>query len=158
MKSKDELFLHRAVELAQQGMQNNEGGPFGALIVKDDEIISEGINKVTSNNDPTAHAEILAIRKACEKLNRFHLDGYTLYTSCEPCPMCFGAIYWSKIKRVVFASTREDADMINFNDNFIYRELELPIEKRSIEFNHIPLDEALSLLKNWVNKEDRTEY
>src|SRR5438045_1315378 len=127
MTEKDEYFMQRAIRLAQNGMDSNAGGPFGALVVKDGEIIAEGSNRVTSTNDPTAHAEIVAIRNACQKLNSFQLDGCRIYTSCEPCPMCLGAIYWARPEKVFFACTREDAANVGFDDQFIYDEIEKPI-------------------------------
>ncbi|MGC2236356.1 MAG: nucleoside deaminase, partial [Pyrinomonadaceae bacterium] len=116
---KDEYFMSRAITLAQNGMDSNAGGPFGAIVVRHGEIIGEGSNRVTSTNDPTAHAEITAIREACQKLGSFQLENCTIYTSCEPCPMCLGAIYWARPERVVFACTREDAAKIGFDDQFI---------------------------------------
>lgn len=158
MEEEDKKFIKRAIDLAIQGMSNNLGGPFGAVIVKEGKIISEGSNRVTSQNDPTAHAEILAIRQACVNLGSFHLDECTLYTSCEPCPMCLGAIYWARIKRVVFASTREDASKINFDDQFIYEQIELPHSQRSIEFTQMTHEEVLNLFREWLSKDDRIEY
>jgi tRNA(Arg) A34 adenosine deaminase TadA len=130
MTEQDEKFMRRAIELAQNGMNAGDGGPFGAIVVKDGEIVGEGCNRVTSTNDPTAHAEVVAIRAACEKLNSFQLDGCTIYTSCEPCPMCLGAIYWARPAKVFYACTREDAANIEFDDQFIYEEIEKPIAMR----------------------------
>ncbi len=158
MTEQDEKFMRRAIELAQNGIDSNSGGPFGALVVKNGEIISEGCNSVTSTNDPTAHAEVVAIRNACEKLGSFQLDGCTLYTSCEPCPMCLGAIYWARPAQVFFACTREDAANIGFDDQFIYDEIERPIEDRHIKSVNFLRDAGLTVFENWANKQDKKEY
>lgn len=150
--------MRRAIALAQEGMDNNSGGPFGAVVVKNDIIIAEGNNFVTSTNDPTAHAEVVAIRKACEKLGHFQLSGCTIYTSCEPCPMCLGAIYWARPDRVVYACDRNDAAHINFDDQFIYDELEIAIETRKIPFEQVLREEALRVFQAWSTKKDRTRY
>lgn len=150
--------MQRAIDLAEKGMNSNSGGPFGAVIVKNDEIIAEGYNKVTSTNDPTAHAEIVAIKEACQKLNSFQLDDCTIYTSCEPCPMCLGAIYWARPKKVFYACNRDDAAMIDFDDQFIYDELKKQIIHRQIDFQNFMRNEALSVFKKWTDKEDRIEY
>jgi len=134
MTESDKVFMQRAINLAQEGIDSNSGGPFGAVIVKDGEIISEGFNRVTSTNDPTAHAEIVAIKEACKKLESFQLDNCILYTSCEPCPMCLGAIYWARPKKVFYACNRTDAAEIDFDDQFIYDEIDKSIEDRKIEF------------------------
>jgi guanine deaminase len=154
----DEYFMSQAISLAQNGMDANAGGPFGAVVVCGGEIIGKGWNQVTSTNDPTAHAEVTAIREACQRLGSFQLDGCTLYTSCEPCPMCLGAIYWARPAKVVFACTREDAAEIGFDDHFIYDEIEKPIEERQMEIVNFMRDEALEVFKNWENKSDKTEY
>jgi tRNA(Arg) A34 adenosine deaminase TadA len=158
MTEKDEKFMRRAILLAQTGIDAGAGGPFGAVIVKDDEIIGEGSNQVTSTNDPTAHAEIVAIRNACEKLNSFQLDGCTIYASCEPCPMCLGAIYWARPKQIFYAATHEDAAAIGFDDHFIYDEIERPIEERRIKSVNLMRNEGLKVFKNWTDKTDKTEY
>lgn len=150
--------MHRAIAKAEAGMNSNHGGPFGCVIVKEDQIIAEAYNCVTSNNDPTAHAEIVAIRQACEKLGTYQLTGCTVYTSCEPCPMCLGAIYWARPARVVFAATRHDAAAIGFDDQFIYNELEKPMAERKIPFQHLPLPKADALFEAWQAKEDKMEY
>lgn len=155
---KDIEFINKAIELSKKGMDNNAGGPFGALVVKDGKIIAEGYNKVTSSNDPTAHAEVVAIREACEKLSSFQLDGCTIYTSCEPCPMCLGAIYWARPKAVYYACTKEDAADIGFDDQFIYEEIETDIGKRSIKFINLNREEGNEVFKNWQEKEGRTDY
>jgi tRNA(Arg) A34 adenosine deaminase TadA len=158
MTEQDKEFMRRAIALAQEGIERNDGGPFGAIVVKDGEIIAEGNNCVTSTNDPTAHAEVVAIRNACEKLGAFQLDGCTIYTSCEPCPMCLGAIYWARPERIFFACTREDAAEIGFDDDFIYTEIERPIEDRRIKTVNFLRDEGLTVFENWTFKTDKTEY
>ena len=150
--------MRRAIELAQKGIDDGQGGPFGAVVVRDGAIIGEGCNRVTSTNDPTAHAEIVAIREACRNLNSFQLENCTIYTSCEPCPMCLGAIYWARPARMYFACNREDAARVGFDDDFIYDEIGLPIEERHIESINLLRDEGLRLFENWANKTDKTEY
>ena len=151
-------FIRRAIELAREGVKSNAGGPFGAVVVKDNIIIAEGHNSVTSVNDPTAHAEVVAIRKACEKLGSFQLDDCTIYTSCEPCPMCLGAIYWARPKNVFYACTREDAAEIDFDDQFIYNEIGKNIDERQIKFTQIMQNEAKTVFKEWQSKTDKKEY
>jgi len=158
MTEKDEEFMRRAISLAQAGIDANAGGPFGAIVVKNGEIVGEGCNQVTSTNDPTAHAEVVAIRNACQKLGSFQLDDCLLYTSCEPCPMCLGAIYWARPKQVFFACTREDAAKIGFDDQFIYEEIERPIEERHIKSINFLRGEGLTVFDNWENKADKAEY
>ncbi|CAN5638402.1 nucleoside deaminase [soil metagenome] len=158
MTEKDEYFMLKAIRLAQNGIDSNAGGPFGAIIVYNGEIIGEGCNQVTSTNDPTAHAEIIAIRKACEKLGSFQLGGCILYTSCEPCPMCLGAIYWARPERVFFACTRKDAANIGFDDHFIYDEIERPIEERHIKSVNFMREKGLKVFRNWEIKTDKIEY
>jgi len=158
MTDTDKQFMRAAIQLAEEGMHANSGGPFGAVVVKDGKIIGKGYNRVTSNNDPTAHAEILAIREACANLGSFQLDDCVIYTSCEPCPMCLGAIYWARPKKVFYACTREDAASANFDDQFIYDELEVKIEDRKVSFENIVRDEGLHLFEYWKNKTDKTEY
>ena len=158
MTDKDEYFMERAIEMARKGMNANAGGPFGCVIVKDDKIIAEEHNRVTSTNDPTAHAEIVAIRKACDKLGSFQLDDCIVYTSCEPCPMCFGAIYWARPKMVFFACTKKDAANVDFDDQFIYDELEKDIEDRNIKFVRMMRKEAVSVFREWAEKTDKTDY
>jgi tRNA(Arg) A34 adenosine deaminase TadA len=153
-----ERFMRRAVAISAVRMRAGLGGPFGAVVVRDGNILAEGFNAVTSGNDPTAHAEVVAIREACRKLGRFSLTGCELYSSCEPCPMCLGAIYWARIDRVYFANTREDAAVIGFDDDHIYREFALPIAARTIPFVHLPLDEARSAFKEWMDKPDKIPY
>lgn len=158
MSAIEKRFLKRAIELSRQGMQHGHGGPFGCVIVKNRKIIGEGNNEVLLHNDPTAHAEIVAIRNACKNLNNFQLSGCDVYCSCEPCPMCMGAIYWARPQRVIFANTKTDAAAVNFDDQFIYDEIQkLPVDRR-IEFIHVPLDEALAIFLEWKNTDDRQEY
>lgn len=158
MESVDEKFIREAIRLAREGMNSNAGGPFGCVIVKDGEIISTGFNCVTSTNDPTAHAEVTAIREACKKLNSFQLNGCTLYTSCEPCPMCLGAIYWARPDRVVYAASRQDAALAGFDDDFIYREIPLPPSERKFKLHQMNADEAVKLFEEWNKKEDKVKY
>ena len=150
-------FMLKAIELSVSSA-NNAGGPFGCVIVKDNKIIAEGSNKVTSSNDPTAHAEIVAIRDACQKLNTFNLSGSDLYSSCEPCPMCLSAIYWSHIDNIFYANTRDDAKKINFDDSFIYSEFSKKIEDRKIPIKQMLRDEALKAFEIWDKKTDKIEY
>lgn len=158
MTERDEYFMRRAIQMAEKGMDSNAGGPFGCVIVKDGKIIAEGHNCVTSTNDPTAHAEVVAIREACKALGSFQLDGCTIYTSCEPCPMCFGAIYWARPKMVYFACTKKDAAQINFDDQFIYDELEKEIDNRAIKFIKLMQKEAIPVFEKWASKQDKTSY
>ena len=151
-------FITEAVELSRQGMNTNEGGPFGAIIVKDGKIVGKGNNRVTSSNDPTAHAEVVAIRDACKNLNSFQLDDCILYTSCEPCPMCLGAIYWARPSKVFYANTREDAAAIGFDDDFIYEEINVSMDDRRIPFEQLGREEALQVFKEWQSKVDKLEY
>lgn len=158
MTEQDKYFMQRAIALAQQGMDNNAGGPFGAVVVKNGEIVAEGHNCVTSTNDPTAHAEVVAIRKACEVLGTFQLDDCIVYTSCEPCPMCLGAIYWARPKKVFYACNKHDAAAIDFDDQFIYEEIEKPLSQRNIPFEQILQNEGVTVFKNWASKTDKKEY
>lgn len=158
MTEADRKFMSRAIELARLGVEANDGGPFGCVIVKNGEIIGEGNNRVTSANDPTAHAEIVAIRDACAKLGTFQLDECVIYTSCEPCPMCLGAIYWARPAAVFYAGSREDAAAAGFDDALIYEELELPFEKRKLTMRQLMRDEARIAFHRWMEKEDRIEY
>jgi tRNA(Arg) A34 adenosine deaminase TadA len=153
-----EHFMRRAIELAQRGVESNDGGPFGCVVVRDAEIIGEGWNQVTSSNDPTAHAEIVAIRDACSRLDAFQLEGCTIYTSCEPCPMCLGAIYWSRPEAIYIAADRQDAADAGFDDSLIYDELEKPNESRRLRMQTLLRDEALVVFRNWIEKPDKTEY
>jgi tRNA(Arg) A34 adenosine deaminase TadA len=150
--------MKRAIEAAEKGMNANAGGPFGCVIVKEDIIIAEGYNKVTSTNDPTAHAEVVAIRNACKSLDSFQLDDCVIYTTCEPCPMCLGAIYWARPKKVFYACNKADAAEIDFDDQFIYDELDKEIGDRDIKFVGILRSEALSVFQKWSRKTNKTEY
>ena len=158
MTERDQEFMRRAISLAQMGVDEEAGGPFGAVIVRGGEIVGEGFNQVTSTNDPTAHAEVVAIRLACRNLNSFQLDDCVIYTSCEPCPMCLGAIYWARPKQVFFASNREDAASVGFDDQFIYEEIEKNFEHRQMKLVNLLRDEGLAVFENWTNKTDKTKY
>ena len=152
-----DFFMQKAIELSIKNIHNN-GGPFGCVIVKNNKIISEGVNGVTQNNDPTAHAEIVAIRNACKKLNTFDLRGCELYTSCEPCPMCLSAIYWSHIDLVYYGNSRENAAEIQFDDKFIYDEMKKDINERKIPLKQILKDEAIKAFDLWAETENKTKY
>ena len=155
--SNNSKFMLKAIELSIQSAKT-KGGPFGCVIVKDNQIIAEGNNQVTANKDPTAHAEIVAIRNACKKLDDFFLKGCDLYTSCEPCPMCLSAIYWSHIDKIFYANNRNDAKNIDFDDSFIYSEINKKIEDRKIQMTQMLRDEALKAFKIWDNKLDKIKY
>lgn len=154
----DADHLRRAIELSRKNMTAGAGGPFGAVVVADGRVVAEGWNEVTSSNDPTAHAEVQAIRAACRALGTFSLAGATLYTSCEPCPMCLAAAYWARVGRIVYANSRDDAATIGFDDAHIYRELELPIAARSIPMERLLPDEAKTVFDAWTAKADRIAY
>ena len=154
MKNK---FMLRAIALSIESVKTG-GGPFGSIIVKDDKIISEGFNKVTSTNDPTAHGEIVAIRDACKKLNNFNLKGNELYSTCEPCPMCLSAIYWARIDKIYYANTREDARKIDFDDSLIYSEFKKNINERKIPMIQMMRNEALKAFELWDKKTDKVKY
>ena len=156
MESKNKFML-RAIELSIRSA-NGTGGPFGCVVVKDNKIIAEGSNKVTFSNDPTAHAEIVAIREACKKLNTFNLSGCDIYASCEPCPMCLSAIYWSHIDNIYYANTRDDAKKINFDDSMIYSEFSKKIEDRKIPIKQMLREKALEAFNIWDKKTDKIEY
>jgi len=159
MKDKNLHYLKKAIELASNGMKANDGGPFGAIIVdKNGHIIGQGNNKVTSTNDPTAHAEIVAIRDACKNIKTFQLDGCTIYSSCEPCPMCLGAIYWARPDRIIFAASRADAAKIGFDDDFIYQEIPLAIKDRQIPTQQLLRNEGVAVFNLWAAKADKVEY
>jgi tRNA(Arg) A34 adenosine deaminase TadA len=157
MEEKDKAFMVTAIELSIESVKNN-GGPFGAVIVKGGNILSKASNSVTLNNDPTAHAEINAIRGACAVLKSFDLSGCVIYTSCEPCPMCLGAIYWARIEKIFYANDRTDAKKIGFDDSFIYDELVKPVSKRSIISVQIIKTEAIKAFNVWMQKKDKIEY
>ena len=150
-------FMKRAIELSIESVKKG-GGPFGCVIVKDKKIVSEGSNKVTSTNDPTAHGEIVAIREACKKLNNFSLSGSELFSTCEPCPMCLSAIYWARIDKIYYANTRDDAKKIDFDDSLIYSELKKNIDERKIPMIQMMRDEALTAFELWDKKTDKVKY
>ena len=154
--TKEEL-MRKAIELSLTNVENN-GGPFGAVIAKDGEIVATGLNRVTDSCDPTAHAEVSAIREATKKLNTFDLSGYDIYSSCEPCPMCLGAIYWARLDHLYYANTKTDAKNIGFDDSFIYEELELKPEERRLKSEMLLREEAIVAFENWMNREDKIEY
>ena len=156
--NQDEFFLREAIRLAREGMNTGQGGPFGAVIVRDGEIVGRGSNQVTSTNDPTAHAEVVAIRDACRKLGTFQLDNCTLYASCEPCPMCLGAIYWARPSRIVYGAFHTDAAGAGFDDQFIYEELDKPRSQRHIPMLQLLRDEADAVFQEWVTLEKRIHY
>ncbi len=156
--TREEYFMRQAIELSAKGIASNEGGPFGCVIVKGDEIVGRGNNQVTSTNDPTAHAEVVAIRDACKNLNTFQLCECEIYTSCEPCPMCMGAIYWARPQKVYFANTRTDAAEIGFDDSMIYDELSCEHASRKIPILNLGRTEALKVFEQWKNKKDKIEY
>ena len=155
---REKRFLERAIELSKKGMESGRGGPFGCVVVQGDEIVGEGCNMVTSSNDPTAHAEVVAIRKACEKLGTYQLSDCEIYTSCEPCPMCLGAIYWARPKKVFYANTREQAAAIEFDDDFIYNEINAKMGDRRIPFIHCPHPKALGVFDQWKNLAEKIKY
>jgi guanine deaminase len=154
----DVRFLEHAIELSRQGMLSGQGGPFGCVVVKDGQIIGEGCNQVTTYNDPTAHAEVVAIRNACAALGNFQLTDCDIYTSCEPCPMCLGAIYWARPRRVIYANTKLEAAAINFDDEFIYEEIDIEGQKRRIPFLHYPHPKAQDVFREWNEWEGKKAY
>lgn len=151
-------FMRHAIRLSEEKMQAGNGGPFGAIIAKDGVVISEGFNQVTSSNDPTAHAEVVAIRNACRHLDTFDLTGCEIFTSCEPCPMCLSAIYWARLDRIYYANSRDDAAAIGFDDEFLYREVAAPVESRQIPMHRLLAQEAIVAFQGWQNKEDKIPY
>ena len=151
-------FMMEAIRLSINNVEEGKGGPFGAVVVKDGKIIARGVNQVTTSNDPTAHAEVVAIRNACAALNTFQLDGCEIYTSCEPCPMCLGAIYWARPARLFYANTKEDATAINFDDQFIYEEIARPVSERKLFTKQVLREEALEAFKKWSESTIKTEY
>jgi guanine deaminase len=157
MKDK-QYFINEAIKLSKYAVDHNKGGPFGVVIVKDGEIIGRGYNKVTSENNPILHAEIVAIQEACKKLGTFDLSGCEIYSSCEPCPMCLSACYWAKLDKLYFANSRKDAKKIGFDDDFIYNEIPLPIEERSLKTEKLDNAEAFKVFEQWSKKKDRVEY
>lgn len=155
---KHETFMRLAIQLSEQNVIDALGGPFGAVIVRDGKVISKSANKVTTTLDPTAHAEISAIRIACKKLKSFNLTGCVIYTSCEPCPMCLSAVYWARIDKIYYANTKKDAQKIGFDDQFIYDEIALPIEQRKLVIEQLLRDEALNAFKQWDKSELKINY
>lgn len=151
-------FMREAIRLSIRMMRRGRGGPFGAVVVKGGRIVGRGCNQVTSGNDPTAHAEVVAIREACQRLKTFKLEGCDLYTSCEPCPMCLAAIYWARIDRLYYGNTRKDAARIAFDDDFIYRQVALPIRRRTLMMKQLLHREALAAFVEWQNKPDKVLY
>jgi guanine deaminase len=158
MEKTKEYFMSEAIRLAIENVKSGNGGPFGAIIVKDEEIIGRGVNTVTSGNDPTAHAEVNAIRDACEKIGNFQLIGCEIYTSCEPCPMCLGAIYWARPDKVFYAANKTDAAKVGFDDSFIYNEIGKDYSSRKIPFINIMRKDALQIFTDWINNPHKTEY
>lgn len=156
--NREERFMMMAIELSQKSVRENLGGPFGCIVVKGDEVIGRGFNRVTSTNDPTAHAEIVAIRDATANIKNFQLDGCELYTTCEPCPMCLGAIYWARVSKIFYANSRKDAAQIGFDDEMIYSEFGVDLEERRIPLQVVGRDEALKVFDEWKNKEDKRPY
>ncbi|HMN90816.1 MAG TPA: nucleoside deaminase [Saprospiraceae bacterium] len=154
----DAYFMRETIRLSQEGMNKNAGGPFGAVIVKDQVIIGRGYNQVTSLHDPTAHAEINAIRDACRQIEHFSLENCVIYTSCEPCPMCLAAIYWARIRRIVYGNTRADAAAIDFDDDWIYREVSLPLPERFVPMEQVLASEAIQAFEAWRKKLDKMAY
>lgn len=154
----DESHMRRAIALSLEMMRSGKGGPFGAVVAKDGKIVAEGFNQVTSTNDPTAHAEVVAIRRACEALETFDLTGCDVYTSCEPCPMCLSAIYWARCSRIFYANDREDAAKVGFRDDLLYREIPLPLDRRSIPTRRLLAAEGFEAFAEWETKPDRIEY
>ena len=150
--------MREAIRLSIRMMRRGRGGPFGAIVVHQGKVVGRGCNQVTSTNDPTAHAEVVAIRDACRRLKTFRLDDCELYTSCEPCPMCLSAIYWARLKRVFYANTRKDAARIQFDDDFIYTEVSRPISKRSLVMKQMLRDEAMAAFREWEEKTDKVRY
>jgi guanine deaminase len=155
---KDRFFLTQAIDLAKEGIENRKGGPFGCIIVKDGQVIGKGCNRVTSSNDPTAHAEVVAIREACRRLGGYQLTDCDLYASCEPCPMCLGAIYWARPRRVIYAATRVQAAGAGFDDDLIYREINRPMAERQIPFECQSLPEAIEVFEMWKKMADKKMY
>ncbi len=158
MEAYIQQFLQDAIDLSREGMQSGHGGPFGCVIVKEGKIIGKGCNQVLARHDPTAHAEIIAIRDACQRMNAFSLKDCELYTSCEPCPMCMAAIYWARISKVYFCNSKQDAADIGFDDSFISRQLKLPFSQRKVSVQQIRSEDALQVFKEWENKPDKMMY
>jgi tRNA(Arg) A34 adenosine deaminase TadA len=153
-----DAFMRRAIALAQEGMDRDQGGPFGSVVVSEGRVVGEGQNRVTSTNDPTAHAEVVAIRAACAALGRFDLSGCEIYASCEPCPMCLSAIYWARLDRIWYANARQDAARIGFDDALIYREVALPPDRRTLPMERLLAGEASATFDAWMRKADKVRY
>lgn len=158
MPDNDRQFLLRAAALSRSRMEAGLGGPFGAVVVRDGAVLAEGWNEVTSANDPTAHAEVTAIRRACTAAGSFALRGATLYSSCEPCPMCLAAAYWARVDRLVYANTRDQAAAIGFDDAFLYDEMPKAPASRTLPMHHLALPEAEAVFRDWTSKADRIDY
>ena len=158
MSKPNEEFMREAIRLSIQNVESGKGGPFGCVVVKDGRIVARGANEVTSTNDPTAHAEVVAIRKACKELGSFQLDDCEIYCSCEPCPMCLGAIYWARPKAIYYANTKLDAAVIDFDDAFIYAEIQRPIEQRELFTQQMMRDEAICAFEKWKSSTKKVEY
>jgi guanine deaminase len=158
MRKTPAALMAQAIALSAHGMRAGRGGPFGAVVARDGKVIGKGSNRVVADADPTAHAEVVAIRDACKKLGVFQLDGCVLYTSCEPCPMCLAAAYWARVSRIVFANSRQDAAAIGFGDDFIYREIPLPLGKRSLPMQRLQGRQALAVFQEWDRKSDKIPY
>jgi tRNA(Arg) A34 adenosine deaminase TadA len=158
MAGDEAVFMRHAIALSRKGMEGGAGGPFGAVVVLDGRVVAEGWNQVTSTNDPTAHAEVVAIRRACTALGRFDLKGATLYTSCEPCPMCLSAAYWARLDAVVYGNARDQAAAIGFDDEWLYREVPKPIEARSLTMRRLLAAEALEVFQDWAARPDKVPY
>jgi tRNA(Arg) A34 adenosine deaminase TadA len=158
MAIEHEKFLRQAIDLAVENVRRGQGGPFGALVVRDGEVMATGTNRVTASNDPTAHAEMTAIREACRKLSSFQLDGCEIYTSCEPCPMCLGAIYWARVKAFYFAGNQDDAARGQFDDSFIYRELHKPVGGRTIPGYRLLETEGFRPFEEWLKTQNKVPY
>lgn len=156
--TREEKFMMEAIALSEKAIAGNMGGPFGCVVVKGEEIVGRGNNSVIANTDPTAHAEVMAIRDACRNLGTFQLDDCEIFTSCEPCPMCLGAIYWARPRIVYYANTRHDASSVGFDDSFIYKEINEPMEERKIPFQQIKIDAAILPFKEWNDKNDKIKY
>jgi tRNA(Arg) A34 adenosine deaminase TadA len=158
MEESDKKFMQEAIKLAADNLRSLNGGPFGAVVVKDGVIIGRGSNSVPSSNDPTAHAEIMAIRDACKNLDSFQLDGCIIYSSCEPCPMCLGAIYWARPEKLYFAASKQDAARAGFDDSYIYQQLPLSIEQRDLPTTQFMSEEAAKVFQQWIDLETKPEY
>ncbi|MDE6110271.1 MAG: nucleoside deaminase [Muribaculaceae bacterium] len=157
ISEEDARYMQMAIDLSIENVRNG-GGPFGAVIVRDGKVLATGVNRVTANCDPTAHAEVSAIRAACAAVGDFHLKGATVYSSCEPCPMCLSALYWANVARICYGNTKEDAKAIDFDDQFIYDEIELPYRKRSIKCEQMMGDKAIEAFRMWADKPDKIAY